>query len=749
MNPSPTPVNSLTPNGLVEVAVTLPLFHTLTYRLPEKLATGIGIGVPVLVPVGRRQVTGYILGPARATPTVTIKDVNAILDSWPRFDAALVPFFRWLADYYQHPIGEVFRTALPTPRSGKNDGQEYWVTLNLTGADVQKPGRLGPKAKAILAFLKDIGSCPLAHLSRFIPRPRETLGRLARANLVILAPRARHFDPLAETPAAAPPPVLSPDQEEACQAIRLALRRQGFSPFLVYGVTASGKTEVYLQAAQEALALKKSVLVLLPEIALTHPIGQAFRQRFGPRVALLHSGLSDNARVDQWRRLALKEMDIAVGARSAVFAPLADLGLIVVDEEHDQSYKNEGGLPYQARDAALYRGQLAGAVTLLGSATPSVTTYYRAQRGKYQYISLPERVTPQSLPQVHLVNLREHREGRRLPIISAPLRLAIAETLSRKEQVLLFLNRRGYANVYFCLFCSHIFQCQHCSVSLTLHRQEGKLRCHYCGYQEPLPVVCPQCQSTALKHYGLGGEFLEREVRRLFPEARIARLDRDTASHRGKAIQILEEMKTHRLDILIGTQMITKGHDFPQVTLVGAVAADLSLYFPEYHAGERTFQLLTQVAGRAGRGDRPGQVFIQTYHPEHFALTAAQRHDYQAFYEAELAARRDLGYPPFTRLALLRLQGKNAATVEAAAHKVARAAQTILRTHNLEKHLRILGPAPAPRSRLKEQYRWQILLKSYGRQPLSALLDQLRASGGKGWGPDVTLLVDMDPAGMQ
>ena len=542
---------------------------------------------------------------------------------------------------------------------------------------------------------------------------------------------------------------MSPDQDRACRDINAALGEHRFAPFLLHGVTASGKTEVYLQAARTALDLGKGVLVLLPEIALTDPVGQAFRQRFGPRVALLHSGLTPGARLDQWRRLAQGEMDIVVGARSAVFAPVANLGLIVVDEEHDPAYKNEGGLPYHARDVALYRGQLANAAVVLGSATPAITSFYRAQTGKYQYLSLPRRVTPQALPQIHLINLAEHRDHRRLPIISTPLRLALAETLERGEQSLLFLNRRGYANVFFCLFCGHILQCRSCSVTLTLHRQEERLRCHYCGYQEPIPALCPECQSAALKQYGLGTERLEKEVKVLFPQARVGRLDRDTASRRGRSSEILNDVKEQRLDILIGTQMITKGHDFPQVTLVGVVAADLSLFFPEYHAGERTFQLLSQVAGRAGRGDSPGQVFIQTFHPKHYPLTSTQNHDYQAFYQSELHSRQLLGYPPFTRLALLTVQGKKAELVEkSAAGTVRELAQTI-KINNWHTHIRVLGPAPAPRSRLKDYYRWHILLKSYGRQPLAQVLQNLRGGFAKKWGSGIALLVDVDPVGMQ
>ena len=666
------------PGDLVEVAVTLPLWQTLTYRLPEELTDAAQVGVPVLVPVGRRRALGYLLGPARQVPDAAIKDIAALVDPSPRFSAEIIPFFRWLAESYQHPIGEVFKTAVPDFPANQKMSLERWVSLS-PGVS-QATGRLGPKARSIIDFLAIAGSCPVSELAQQIPRPHDVLRRLAKSGLVCLEERPSRFEDLLVplSPNREAPLALSADQEVACQAINRALSESRFAPFLLHGVTASGKTEVYLQSAQKALDLGKGILVLLPEIALTDPVGQAFRQRFGPRVALLHSGLSPRARLDQWRRLAQGEMDIVVGARSAVFAPVANLGLLVVDEEHDPAYKNEGGLPYQARDAALYRGQLAGAAVVLGSATPAVTTFYRARAGKYHYLSLPERVTPQALPRVNLINLAEQREHRRLPIISTPLRLALAETLERGEQSLLFLNRRGFANIYFCLFCGHIMECRSCSITLTLHRQEERLRCHYCGYQEPIPALCPECQSAALKPYGLGTERLEKEVKALFPGARVGRLDRDTASRRGKSLEILNDLKEQRLDILIGTQMITKGHDFPQVTLVGVVAADLSLFFPEYHAGERTFQLLTQVAGRAGRGETPGQVFIQTFHPQHFALTSTQDHNYQAFFEAELQSRELLGYPPFTRLALLTVQGKKAERVEQAAAATSKALNRII-----------------------------------------------------------------------
>ena len=736
------------PGDLVEVAVTLPLWQTLTYRVPKEFTEVARVGAPVLVPVSRRRVLGYLLGPAQDVPDVAIREIAALVDPAPRFGPELIPFFRWLAEYYQHPLGEVFKIAVPDSPAGRKVGLERWVSL--PPGVTSESSRLSPKAKLIIAFLKN-GSCPVSALANEIARPMDVLRRLVKSGLVCQEEKPRRFEevlqPLAQDRAA--PLSLSPDQDRACQDINAALGEHRFAPFLLHGVTASGKTEVYLQATQTALGLGKGVLVLLPEIALTDPVEQAFRQRFGPRVALLHSGLTPGARLDQWRRLAQGETDIVVGARSAVFAPVANLGLIVVDEEHDPAYKNEGGLPYHARDAALYRGQLANAAVVLGSATPAITTFYRAQAGKYQYLSLPRRVTPQSLPQIHLINLAEHREQRRLPTISTPLRLALAKTLERGEQSLLFLNRRGYANVFFCLFCGHILQCRSCSVTLTLHRQEERLRCHYCGYQEPIPALCPECQSAALKQYGLGTERLEKEVKVLFPQARVGRLDRDTASRRGKSTEILNDVREQRLDILIGTQMITKGHDFPQVTLVGVVAADLSLFFPEYHAGERTFQLLSQVAGRAGRGDSPGQVFIQTFHPEHFALTSTQDHDYESFYQAELHSRQLLGYPPFTRLALLTVQGKDAKRVEQAAAGTVRELEQAIKINKWQTYVRTLGPAPAPRSRLKNYYRWHILLKSYGRQPLAQVLQNVRAAFGKKWGSGVALLVDVDPVGMQ
>ena len=738
-------------SDLVEVAVSLPIYQTLTYRLPAALINAAQVGVTLRVPVGKRSVTGYLLGPAGPPPSVALREVQAVLDPVPRFGPDLVPFYRWLADYYHYPIGEALKTAIPGGAQSRPVRPERWVRLVRPPESSARSRRLSAKARAILKYLQETPCLPVAVLARHFPQPYATLQRLARDGLIILEDPPRAYDPWAEqSPATGLEiPALGTEQEQALRAIVAGLAGSKFASFLLHGVTASGKTAVYLAAAQEALSQGRTALVLLPEIALTHPIGLAFRHRFGPRVAIWHSGLSETARLEQWRRIIQGKIEVVVGARSAVFAPLPRLGLIVVDEEHDTSYKNEGGLPYQARDLSLYRGQQARATVVLGSATPSIGSFHRAQQGKHGYLCLSQRVTPHQQPEIHLINLREHRERRRLPIIATPLRLALADTLARGEQALLFLNRRGYANFYFCLFCGHVFQCPACSVTLTHHQQAQKLICHYCGYKQALPEHCPHCQATALKRYGVGTEKVESEVCKLFPAARIARLDRDTAPRSQQAVAILEDFAAQRLDILVGTQMITKGHDFPQVTLVGVIVADLSLYFPEYHAGERTFQLLAQVAGRAGRGATPGRVLIQTFNPEHYALKAVQQLDYQALYEAETEARRALGYPPFTRLALLRLSGPQAPRVETSAQQVAAWLRTAIQTDSqIRDYLRVLGPAPAPRARLKHRYRWHLLLKSYGRRPLHQVLSRLRGKAGPLVGHDVTLTIDVDPVNL-
>ena len=733
---------------LWEVAVALPIFHTLTYRVPDALKDKARVGCPVRVPAKRQSVTGYLLGPAGEIPEVKIRPIQAVLDPLPRFGPEMVPLFRWLTDYYQYPLGEALDHLIPGAAAATGPRTERWAAWRPQPEGTKPPPRLSPKAQGLIAHLRESGPVPLRELNPLFPNCFPILKRLAASGLVALEERTSLRDPLKDHPLAPeePPLQLSPEQEEARAAIAEGIHSRKFSPFLLHGVTASGKTEVYLQAAQATLDQGRQVLVLLPEIALTHPVALAFRQRFGSRVALLHSGISPAARLDQWRRIILGQADIAVGARSAVFAPLPRLGLLVVDEEHDPAYKQEGGLLYQARDVALYRGKLAAAAVVLVSATPAVTSYYRAQEGKYRYLNLSRRVTPQALPEIHLISLKQHRSGRGLPVISAPLAAALEETLARGEQALLFLNRRGYATVLFCLFCGQAMQCWQCSVALTYHQARNVLTCHYCGYEERVPERCPQCQSTAIKRYGLGTERVEAEIQKIFPQARVARLDRDTAPHSGRALKVLEDFAAGRYEILVGTQIISKGHHFPGVTLVGVINADQHLFFPEYHAGERTFQLLSQVAGRAGRGEAPGRVLIQTFRPDHYVFQAVQSQDYQGFVQQELQTRRESGYPPFTRLALARVSGTPADAVAQAASRLTTALKkAIAKDDSLASLVRVLGPAPPGVARLQGRFRWQLLLKSYGRPPLLQALRLLRQLWKPPPGGKIDLTLDMDP----
>ncbi len=516
----------------------------------------------------------------------------------------------------------------------------------------------------------------------------------------------------------------------------------GFRPFLLWGVTGSGKTEVYLRAIAAAQEQDLTTLVLVPEISLTHQIVDRVRARFGDRVAVLHSQLGAGERWDEWRRIARGEAVTVIGARSAVFAPLKRLGLIIVDEEHDAAYKQTDGVHYHGRDVAVMRAKLAECPLVLGSATPSMESFANARRGRYRLLELPERVESRRLPEVRLVDLRQAPAGRGTgPPLSPPLIAAIGANLAVQDQTLLFLNRRGFASAMQCRACGEPVMCPNCSVTLTWHRRRKALRCHYCDHTLPLPSRCPECGEPALETWGLGTEQLEALLRESFPGARIGRIDRDTTRRKGSQALLLRTWSAGQFDILVGTQMIAKGHDVPGVTLVGVPFADTALNFPDFRAGERTFQLLAQVAGRAGRGERPGRVIVQTLQPEHVSLQMAARHDFALFAEAELASRRQLGYPPFSRLVLVRAEGEDETRVVQVASEVAQRLRQLS-----ESRFAVLGPAPAPLERLRRRYRRQILLRGRGgaaiRSAVAAALEPLRSSArARG----IRLIADVDP----
>ena len=804
--------------ALVSVAVALPVAGTFTYDVPAPLAPWVAPGKRVLVPFGRRKVTGYVLGPGATDGSFAVKSVLDVLDDAPLFPETMIPLFRWTADYYLHPIGEVIRNALPgginlaeftvleiadPGRAALADGGLNPLERNLLGAlaergprrlrdlsrslnrnipaavvhrlaedgrilrrremaggaprksteryaalrpDAPDPTGLSAARRAVLDLLAAEGEMAVRSAKERIPTAPRLLQLLADDGFAILSDREVRLDPFGEPVTPDIPPTPTAEQEAAVSEV-LATLENGFAAFLLAGVTGSGKTEVYLRLAAAALERNRTVLVLVPEIALISQMARRFRARFGDRVALLHSGLTAGERYDQWLRIRRGDAPVVVGARSAVFAPLERPGLLVVDEEHDTSYKQGNDLLYNARDLAVVRARQVGGTVVLGSATPSVQSRFNVRSGKFRELRLTRRVARRPMPRVTVVDLRREtdlRGARRF--VSPLLHREIAETLERGEQTLLFLNRRGFASFPVCGDCGEAIRCEFCAVTLTLHRAENRYRCHYCGFARPAEARCPACDSGRIRLLGYGTERAEAAIKALFPSARVARMDRDTTARKGSLVRLLRALRNRSVDILVGTQMVAKGHDFPGITLVGILCADLSLSFPDFRAGERTFQLLAQVAGRAGRGDAPGRVVLQTFNPDHFSIAAARAQDPNAFYTTEIGFRKALGYPPFSRLIHLRLDGRDSARTRSAAEALAGAFRSLGTEEEAFRSVEVLGPIEAPISRIAERFRWQILLKGRKVAALRASVRQLLADRNDLFAPaGVRVVVDVDP----
>jgi primosomal protein N' (replication factor Y) len=587
----------------------------------------------------------------------------------------LLALARWVAEYYLAPPGEVIAAALPGGHSG------------LAGSRARKSAR------------------------------EDTLLRLALPERI----------------------TLTPAQRSAVAAIERAVDAGGFQPFLLHGVTASGKTEVYLRAARAAREAGGQTLVLVPEVALSSQIVAQFAQRFGGRVGLLHSYLSTGERRRNWELARRGALDVVVGARSAVFAPLPGLKLVIVDEEHEPAYKQSEQTRYHGRDVAVRRAQMLGVPVVLGSATPSLETLANAARGKYVRLALPDRVDHRALPTIRIVDLRHEERG--ADTLSRPLRAALAERLERGEQSLLWLNRRGHSHHVQCRGCGWTPQCRSCDITLTFHLEPRELRCHYCDHREPATAQCPSCRQPLLRYGGAGTQRVERELARAFPEGRVLRLDTDVARERSAPADVLARFARGEADILLGTQMIAKGLDFPNVTLVGVIDADVALHLPDFRAGERTFQLLTQVSGRSGRGTRPGEVLIQTCTPEHPAIAAVAAGEGRAFLKTELAERKDVGYPPFARLAALLISGADSTQVERASHALAERAREAAQPLGVS----VLGPAPHAISRLRNQHRWHLLLKGSDARKLRATAAAALAWADQPGRGSVRFTADVDP----
>jgi primosomal protein N' (replication factor Y) len=597
--------------------------------------------------------------------------------------------------------------------------------------------KLPKPERELLAFLElHPGSHNLADLEKIVAKASPAARALARQNLVRLALQPVGSSATPERP----PHRLNPHQEAAFDQIRAALVSQQFQPFLLQGVTGSGKTEIYLKSIESTLALGRGALMLVPEIGLTPAMAGQFYQRFGERVAILHSAFHDSERAQEWRRIRSGEASVVVATRSGVFAPIPNLGLVVVDEEHDQSYKQQETPRYHGRDVALVRARDAGAVAVLGSATPSLESRYNAEHGKYTHLRLPVRIEQRPMPEVTLVDMRqEFLETRKHATFSRALMDAIDARLQNGEQTMLLINRRGFSSFVACRACGQRMECANCSVTLTYHRRDRRILCHYCGYAERVPERCPKCDSEYIQFLGLGSERVEDELHGAFPKARIARLDRDTVGRKRDHETILAGFRDGDFDILVGTQMIAKGHDIPNVTLVGIVNADIGLGLPDFRAAERTFQLLTQAAGRAGRGQTPGIVLIQTINPDHYAVRCAAAQDYEAFYAKEVEFRRLMYYPPFGALANVIVRG---AREEEALGRSAALGRLLLPPPD---GVKVLGPAAASVARVKNEYRYQMLLKSASRKQLNAVLGELRRfAAAEKWNP-TTLVIDVDP----
>ncbi|MBF0296752.1 MAG: primosomal protein N' [Magnetococcales bacterium] len=721
----------------VQVALPIPKRSLFTYAVPQGMT--VAPGCLVLAPVGRIFRTGvaWSLSSEPAWREGEIRQIAAVLDETPLLGEELLRLLEWIAGYYLCSIGSVTAAALPGKLEFRRKRRVVWCE---DAAIDRLPAPLHTLANRIRNRPAGLSEETLA------PHRRELKALLDHQAIRFLTswhPCALPTDTAPETiPLPSPPPPTLTDEQRRCvQTLCAALEHHRFTPFLLEGVTGSGKTEVYMQAMQRCLELGRQALLLVPEISLTMQMIQRLQGRFPDTLAVLHSGLTDPQRLRHWQRVRSGQARLAVGARSALFAPFANLGLIIVDEEHDPSYKQEHGVPYQARDMATVRARHTEAVLILGSATPSMETLANVARGRCQHLLLTRRVGGGTLPvmrAIHLGNPALRQAMGRDGLLSPPLREAIAATLGDKRQVLLFLNRRGFAPTLLCYRCGQAIHCPNCAVTLTLHKNRSRLLCHYCDHcQDPMDI-CPSCGQLSLFQFGPGTQRLEEETRAAFPEARIARLDRDAVSHDARHLQTtLEAFRDQRLDILVGTQMTAKGHHFPGVALVGVVQAETSLCQPDFRAAERTFQLITQVAGRAGREDHQGVAIIQTFDPGHYALATAIG-DQAAFTPMEMAFRRQAGYPPFRRLALLLFS--SALQPEGAAY-----CQTLKANLPGSADAEFLGPAPAPLAKLRNRYRWQLLIKEKEGGRLHRVLGPLLALAEKLANRRIRVEIDVDP----
>lgn len=666
-------------NKYVNVAVAIPVKRTFSYKVPKKYRNKISVGKRVWVPFRNRKEIGYIVDILYSIkiPDKKLKSIKEVIDEEPIVNRELLNLTKQLSEYYYNSWGEAIEATIPP---GLKKGK-----ISLTPR--KKPEKIPPDEE----FKEDFN--------------------------------------------------LTSDQQKAFHEIKTNLDNLQYKVFLLHGITASGKTEIYLQSIREARKRGRGCIVLVPEISLTPQACERYTARFVDDVVVLHSKMLNSHRFREWEKVKNGEVSIVIGPRSAIFAPVRNLGLIVVDEEQETTYKQEDVPRYHARKVAKMRAKMNDSVVVLGSATPSIESYYNAKERDYELLYLPERINKKELPMVEIVDMKEEirRQRRRRPVLSIFLQEGLKKILQNNQQALLFLNRKGFATYVHCIKCGYTCRCSRCNIALTYHSTQNKLLCHYCNYQEEVPEICPECNSSYIRKYGKGTEKVVSEIKKYFPEARVDRMDTDATVKRGSHRQILSKFKNQQTDILIGTQMIAKGLDFPKVTLVGVISADIGLNLPDFRACERTFSLLTQVAGRAGRGDKGGKVVIQTFNPEHYSVTASQYHDYKRFYKEEIKTREKIGFPPFSHLVNITLRSKKKSKAAEVADKLA----GMLEDNIEEERIELLGPAPAPLSKIKGKYRFNVILKSKQIDDIIKLMG--KTIGHKRRIRNVYLKVDVDP----
>ncbi|MDD5681277.1 MAG: primosomal protein N' [Candidatus Omnitrophica bacterium] len=661
-----------------EVALNLPINKTFHYNIPEAASQYIAIGKRVWVPFGKRRIIGYVVDIGDKSPMRNLRDIEKVIDDTPIISSDLMRLAKWLSAYYCTSLGSALAAIVPAPL---------------------KSGKTSVKArKTVTAEEKYASTTSLK---------------------------------------------LTGEQERAFREIKKSIEKEEFKVFLLHGITSSGKTEIYLQCIADILAKGKNAIVLIPEISLTPQTVERFKARFGDKVAVFHSQMRGGKRFEEWKAIKDGTARIVVGARSAIFSPMENIGIIVVDEEHETSYKQEDTPRYHARETAIERAKISRCPVILGTATPSLESYYKAQKGEYRLLKLTMRIDDRPLPRATIIDMKKEIEKRRkVAIISSYLRQKIEEAVKDKKQVMLFLNRRGFATYINCRNCGAALKCKKCDSVLVYHSSKRELVCHYCGRETDVPKICPECQSAYLNFSGKGTEKIESEMHRLFPMARIDRMDTDVTRKIGSHNSILRKVKDGSTDVLIGTQMIAKGHDFPQVTLVGVISADVTINLPDFRSSERTFDLLTQVGGRAGRGKDAGEVVIQTYAPSHYAISDAAKHDYEAFYKREIEYRKELDLPPFCNMIKVTLRS----TGEIVAKEAAAGLADYLKNKFMEDKITVMGPAPGIMPKIRGRYIWNIILKTKTPLETSSKLRSLLEEFG--WIKRSVIGVDVDPISM-